>query len=86
MNILTHSIIAGTCLVATAAVAVAGVSMVNTNATTAKADRQVTAQMPATHGGYVTVEERGDGLSVLIRMPAETTLAADQPMDGIATN
>lgn len=86
MNIAMHSIIAGTCLVATAAVAVAGVSMVGGSSTAAKGDRQVVAEAPATGDGYVTVEERADGLSVLIRLPSETVLASDEPMDAIATN
>jgi len=65
-----HSTILATTLAATVAVGLAGASlMVDTSpAPAAKADR---LPVVADAGGFLTVETRADGVSVLTRVPVE---------------
>ena len=76
MNVWMHTTIAATALVATVAVAVAGVSLIDPVApTAAKEDRLPVTEMAA-ETEYTTIEMRGDGVSVLQRVPV-TTVAAN---------
>lgn len=69
MNIWIHTTIAATALAATVAVAVAGVSAYNGSEIGTKSDRLPVATDTVPSLRYVTIEKRGDGLSVLTRVP-----------------
>ena len=74
MTIWLHTTIIATSVAATIAVGIASAAKYDPNAGAApKADLllQVVSE-EATLGDFVTVEERGDGVSVLARVPAET--------------
>lgn len=76
MNVWFHSTIAATAVVATAAVAFAGVSLYDAPQphVLAKSDRLPVSQEVAS-SDYITVESRGELLSVLERVPV-TKVAA----------
>ncbi|MCB1495421.1 MAG: hypothetical protein KDJ86_06525 [Bauldia sp.] len=75
MNILVHTAIAATSLAATVAVAFAGAAILDSGApvAAAKSDRlEVAAEAPA-ETRYITIESRGDQVSVLQRVPVTLT-------------
>lgn len=77
MNIWMHSTIAATSLVATLAVAFVGITMIGSSdlKVSAKADRLPMASTVAVDTDFMTIESRGERLSVLSRIPV-TTVAA----------
>jgi hypothetical protein len=71
MTIWLHTTILATCAAATIAIGIASAAKYEaTSAVAPKADMLAVA--PAAADDYVTVEERGDGMSVLARFPADT--------------
>jgi hypothetical protein len=73
MTIWFHTTILATSLAATIAIGIASAAKYDAARDVApKADMLPVATDVANAGGYVTVEERGDGVSVLARVPAET--------------
>jgi len=78
MNIWIHTTVAATALAATIVVAVASVATYEAaTPSAAKADRLPIASSVATgNQRYVTIEHRGDHLSVLTRVPV-TSLASN---------
>jgi hypothetical protein len=71
MSIWFHSTILATCVAATIAVGLASAAKYEAAGGVApKADLLPIAPLSATD--FVTVESRGDGVSVLARIPAET--------------
>lgn len=74
MNIWIHSTIVATSLAATVAVAFAAAAIYTTTQdVAAKADRLPIAQRLSSDSRYMTVETRGEQLSVLERVPVMTT-------------
>jgi hypothetical protein len=73
MTIWLHTTILATSLAATIAIGIASAAKYDAaNDVAPKADMlPVAAETVGAHG-YVTVEERGDGVSVLARVPAAT--------------
>jgi hypothetical protein len=78
MNIWIHTAVAATALAATIVVAVASVATYDAaNPSAAKADRLPIANQAASNSQhYVTIEQRGDHLSVLTRVPV-TSVASN---------
>ena len=78
MNIWIHTTIAATALAATIVVAVASVATYDAvNPSAAKADRlPIATSTAADSERYVTIEQRGDHLSVLTRVPV-TSVASN---------
>jgi hypothetical protein len=73
MTIWLHTTILATSLAATIAIGIASAAKYDAAADVApKADMLPVATDTAPVNGYVTVEERGDGVSVLARVPAAT--------------
>jgi len=75
MNILIHTAIAATSLAATVAVAFAGAAILDsgTPVAAAKSDRlEIAGEAPADMR-YITIESRGDQVSVLQRVPVTLT-------------
>jgi hypothetical protein len=75
MTIWLHSTILATSIAATIAIGIASAAKYEAGATVApKGDMLPVASetMAAPTGGFVTVEERGDGVSVLARIPADS--------------
>lgn len=70
MNVWFHSTILATGIAATVAVGIAGAAVYNTIdlPVAPKADRLPIAA-PATSKSFITVETRGNGVSVLSRLP-----------------
>lgn len=75
MNIWIHSTIAATSLAATIAVAFAGAAVYEADApaAAAKSDRLPIAEQAPANVRYVTIESRGEQLSVLSRVPVTLT-------------
>ncbi|MEQ9689442.1 MAG: hypothetical protein RLO48_06900 [Bauldia litoralis] len=75
MRIWIHSTIAATSLAATIAVAFAGAAVYDASARTAaaKSDRLDVAEQATANLRYVTIESRGEQLSVLYRVPVTLT-------------
>lgn len=74
MTIWLHTTILGTCVAATIAVGIASAAKYEANdAVAQKGDLLplASSEQPAV-GQFITVEERGDGVSVLARVPADT--------------
>lgn len=73
MTIWLHTTILATSVAATIAVGIASAAKYEAGAVAPKSDLLPVAssEQPAT-GQFVTIEERGDGVSVLARVPAET--------------
>lgn len=77
MNIWIHTTVAATALAATIVVAVASVATYEAaTPSAAKADRLPIANVATGNQRYVTIEHRGDHLSVLTRVPV-TSLASN---------
>lgn len=75
MTIWLHTTILATSLAATIAIGIASAAKYDTATEVApKADMLPVATDTAAAEGYVTIEERGDGVSVLARVPAGTLL------------
>lgn len=72
MTIWLHSTVIATCVAATIAVGIASAAKYEAGVAPKGDLLPVTSAEPATAGQFVTVEERGDGVSVLARIPAET--------------
>jgi len=73
MTIWLHSTILATSLAATIAIGIASAAKYDVATTVApKADMLPIATEAAPTPGYVTLEQRGDGVSVLARVPADT--------------
>jgi hypothetical protein len=73
MTIWLHTTILATSIAATIAIGIASAAKYDAATTVApKADMLPVAAGTAAASGYVTVEERGDGVSVLARVPAAT--------------
>jgi hypothetical protein len=71
MTIWLHTTILATSLAATIAIGIASAAKYDAaNDVAPKADMLPVATDAAPANGYVTVEERGDGVSVLARVPA----------------
>lgn len=81
MTTRIHTIIVATCVAATIAVGIASAAKYDAmTAVAPKADLLPVAGEGAADMNFVTVEERGDGVSILARMPAdqaETETAVD---------
>lgn len=72
MTIWLHTTILATSLAATIAIGIASAAKYDAAGSTApKADMLPVAAATAREDGYVTVEERRDGMSVLARIPAD---------------
>lgn len=88
MNFWIHSTIAATSLAATVAVAFAGAAVYEAGAPTVapKSDRLEIATTAPADINYVTVESRGEQVSVLERVPVTMTAsnATETPADLIA--
>ena len=80
MNIWIHTTVAATALAATIVVAVASVATYDAvNPSAAKADRLPIASAAAVSAEsqrYITIEQRGDHLSILTRVPV-TSMASN---------
>ena len=73
MTIWLHTTILATSLAATIAVGIASAAKYEAADVVApKADLLQTASAQHQDGSFVTIEQRGDGVSVLARVPAET--------------
>lgn len=73
MTIWLHTTILATSIAATIAIGIASAAKYEaTSAAAPKADPLAVAPANVNSGDYVTVEERGDGVSVLARVPADT--------------
>jgi hypothetical protein len=84
MTIRLHSVVLASVIAATAAVGIAGASVVQNidEPAAPKGDRLdmancqmaslAAAACPADAHAYITVEERGDGVSTLIRVPSDS--------------
>jgi hypothetical protein len=73
MTIWLHTTILATSLAATIAIGIASAAKYDAATSVApKADMLPVSTEAALAPGYVTVEERGDGVSVLARIPAAT--------------
>lgn len=76
MTIWLHTTILATCAAATIAVGIASAAKYDAGAAVApKADLLplASSEHPAV-GQFITVEERGDGVSVLARVPADVSV------------
>lgn len=74
MTIWLHTTILATSIAATIAIGIASAAKYDAGTSVApKGDMlPVATEMAPGKTGYVTVEQRGDGVSVLARVPAET--------------
>ena len=73
MTTLFHSMILATCAVATIAVGMAGAAVLkDINAPVAKKEDRL-ASATSLGAPQITVEQRGNGYSILTRMPAPAT-------------
>lgn len=73
MTIWLHTTILATSLAATIAIGIASAAKYDAaTAVAPKADMLPLPESSAAANGYITVEERGDGVSVLARVPAVT--------------
>lgn len=75
MTVWFHTTILATSLAATIAIGIASAAKYDGATTVApKADMLPVTSTTTPAPGYVTVEERGDGVSVLARVPADTAV------------
>jgi hypothetical protein len=75
MTIWLHTTVIATCVAATIAVGIASAAKYEAGGAAPKGDLlPVVSSETAPAGQFVTVEERGDGVSVLARIPAETVV------------